>query len=170
MEVRAASARDAEAVERVRVRGWQVAYRHVLPPHELDAMPVDWSRWRRRLADPPHGWSTFVAEDGGRVVGFASVGPSRDETGIGELYAIYVEPEAWSTGAGRALILRAEEQLASEYEEATLWVLEDNPRAREFYGVAGWRPDGARKVEDRWGVAAPEVRYRKRFSSSTSRS
>ena len=157
-------------MERIRVRGWQVAYRHVLPAHELDAMPVDWSRWERRLADPPAGWSTFVAEDDARVVGFASVGPSRDERGVGELYAIYVDPDAWSTGAGRALILRAEEQLASEYEEATLWVLEDNPRARRFYEVAGWRADGARKVEDRWGVAAAEVRYRKRLSSSRSRS
>ena len=170
MEVRTASARDAESVERIRVRGWQVAYRHVLPPHELDAMPVDPSRWARRLARPPAGWSTFVAEEDGRVVGFASVGPSRDEGGIGELYAIYVDPDAWSTGAGRALIRCAEERLASEYAEATLWVLEDNPRARRFYEAAGWRPDGARKVEDRWGVAAAEVRYRKRLSSSTSRS
>jgi GNAT superfamily N-acetyltransferase len=170
VEVRTASARDAERVERIRVRGWQVAYRHVLPPHELDAMPVDTSRWERRLARPPAGWSTFVAEENGRVVGFASVGPSRDEGGIGELYAIYVDPEAWSTGIGRVLIGRAEERLADDYTEATLWVLEENARARRFYEAAGWRRDGARKVEVRWGVEAPEVRYRKRLSSSTSRS
>src|SRR4051794_35978623 len=133
-------------------------------------MPVDASRWERRLARPPAGWSTFVAEEGGRVAGFASVGPSRNERGIGELYAIYVDPEAWSTGVGRALILRAEERLADDYDEATLWVLEDNPRARSFYEAAGWRPDGTRKVEHRWGVEAPEVRYRKRLSSSMSRS
>jgi GNAT superfamily N-acetyltransferase len=170
VEVRTASARDAEAVERIRVRGWQVAYRHVLPPDELDAMPVDASRWERRLARPPARWSTFVAEEAGRVVGFASMGPSRDEGGVGELYAIYVDPEAWSSGIGRALVARAEGRLAADYSDATLWVLEDNPRARRFYQAAGWRPDGARKVEIRWGVEAPEVRYRKRLSSSTSRS
>jgi GNAT superfamily N-acetyltransferase len=170
VQVRTATVGDAEAIERIRVRGWQVAYRDVLPPHELDAMLVDWSRWERRLASPPPGWSTFVAEHGGRVIGFASVGPSRDETGVGELYAIYVDPDVWSTGAGRALILRAEEQLASEYPQATLWVLEDNPRARRFYEIAGWQLDEARKAEDRWGVTPTEVRYRKRFSSSTSRS
>jgi GNAT superfamily N-acetyltransferase len=169
VEIRTASARDADSVERIRVRGWQVAYRHVLPPHELDAMPVDPSRWERRLAHPPTGWSTFVAVADGHVVGFASVGPSRDEGGIGELYAIYVDPDAWSTGAGRALIVQAEERLALEYTEATLWVLEDNPRARRFYEVAGWRRDGARKVEDRWGVAAPEVRYRKLLSDAALR-
>ena len=73
------------------------------------------------------------------IVGFASVGPSRDERGIGELYAIYVEPDQWSTGAGRALIERAEERLRHAYGEATLWVLEDNPRARAFYERGGWQ-------------------------------
>ena len=161
MNVRLGIADDADAIETIRVRGWQVAYRHVLPANELDAMPVDATRWRNRLDRPPAGWSTFVVEDGGVVVGFAAVGPSRDEPGIGELYAIYVDPNAWSTGAGRALIERSEEQLARHYREATLWVLEDNPRARRFYEAGGWAADGARKAEARWGVHAPEVRYRK---------
>jgi GNAT superfamily N-acetyltransferase len=161
MEIRLATGDDALAVETIRVHGWRRAYRHVLPADELDAMPIDPRRWRPRLATPPHGWTTFVADDGGEVVGFASVGPSRDEHGLGELYAIYVEPERWSTGAGRALLERAEQQLRCEYASATLWVLEDNPRARHFYERAGWSPDGARKAEERWGVRAPELRYRK---------
>ena len=161
MQVRLATADDADAVETVRVRGWRVAYRHVFPPAELDALPVDGTRWRPRLETPPPGWSTFVAEDGEGVVGFASVGPSRDGDGAGELYAIYVDPDAWSTGAGRALLLRAEEQLRGEYAVATLWVLEDNPRARRFYEAGGWEADGAAKAEVRLGVRATEVRYRK---------
>ena len=161
MEVRVATADDALAVETIRVHGWRAAYRHVLPANDLDAMPIDPARWEPRLASPPRGWTTFVAEDEGVVVGFASVGPSRDRHGDGELYAIYVEPTRWSTGAGRALLLRAEEQLRSEYDTATLWVLEDNPRARRFYESGGWWPDGERKAEERFGVRAPEVRYRK---------
>jgi RimJ/RimL family protein N-acetyltransferase len=43
-------------------------------------------------------------------------------------------------------------------------VLEANPRARRFYERAGWRPDGARKHYERWGVTAPEIRYRKRLA------
>jgi GNAT superfamily N-acetyltransferase len=161
MHVRLGTAGDALAIETIRVRGWRVAYRHVLPANELDSMPVDAARWVTRLEKPPPGWSIFVVEDADGVVGFAAVGPSRDEPGVGELYAIYVDPDAWSTGAGRALILRAEDELARRYREATLWVLEDNPRARSFYERAGWGADGARKAEVRWGVHAPEVRYRK---------
>ena len=151
------------AIARVQERGWQVAYADVFPVDELAAGGfIQPRRWRERLVHPPPGWSTFVvAGEDREVIGFVSVGPSRDEQGIGELYAIYVEPEAWSTGAGRALIERAEDQLRAEYTEATLWVLEENPRARHFYERAGWSPDGARKAEERWGVRAPEVRYRK---------
>jgi GNAT superfamily N-acetyltransferase len=165
MRVRAATAGDADGIVRVQERGWQVAYRHVFPAEELDRGGfIQASRWRERLERPPAGWSTFVAEHDGAVVGFASVGPSRDLRGVGELYAIYVDPDEWSTGAGRALIERAEEQLRADYEEVALWVLEDNPRARRFYERAGWAPDGGRKAEARWGVQAPEVRYRKRFT------
>jgi len=168
VQVRQASAADADAIARVQERGWQQAYRHVFPPERLDAggfIHVD--RWRTRLQTPPPGWSTFVAVDGS-IVGFASVGPSRDEEGVGEVYAIYVDPESWGSGWGRALLERAQTQLARDYDEATLWVLEDNPRARRFYERAGWAPDGARKEDVWFDVTATEVRYRRRLRRSRS--
>jgi GNAT superfamily N-acetyltransferase len=162
VRIRKAVSGDAEGIAGVQERTWQTAYRHVFPARELERGGfIQPGRWRDRIADPPAGWATFVAEHDGVVTGFVSVGPSRDERGVGELYAIYVEPASWSTGTGRALIERAEAELCSAYVEATLWVLEDNPRAREFYERAGWAPDGKRKAEVRWGVRAPEVRYRK---------
>ncbi len=173
MNVRIANGADAEAVERIRIRGWQAAYRHVFPAEELDRLVVDPARWRRQIERPPTGWTVFVAEDDrdeGRIVGFVAVGPSRDGTPGGEVYAIYVDPDSWSTGVGRALIERAEARLADDYDEATLWVLDDNARARRFYEQAGWKPDGRSKLEERLGVSALEVRYYKRLSKSTSRS
>lgn len=163
MHIRPASPADAIAIETIRVRGWRSAYRHVFPAADLDALPIDPERWRSRLHVPPPGWTTVVCEDEGRVVGFASTGPSRDEDELGELYAIYVDPAAWSTGVGRALLASTEATLAAGYDAALLWVLEDNPRARGFYERAGWAPDGVRKAEERFGVRAPEVRYRKDF-------
>ena len=168
MQIRTATVEDARRVEEIRIRTWRAAYRGVLPPDDLDAMPIDETRWRHRIAEPPPGWQTYVADDGGRVIGFTSVGPSRDQQGIGELYAIYVEPHAWSTGAGRALIARAEQALAESYREATLWVLEENTRARRFYERAGWELDGVRKLETFLGTEVAEVRYRKRLTSSRS--
>ena len=151
-------------------RGWQVG----LPPHlpgggaRRAAVSSSLERWRARLADPPPGWATFVAERDGAVVGFAAVGPSRDERGIGELYAIYVDPDAWSTGAGRALIDQCERAAQRRLRRGDALGARGQPARRAFYERAGWLPDGARKAEERWGVRAPEVRYRKELKSSRS--
>jgi ribosomal protein S18 acetylase RimI-like enzyme len=168
MEVRVATPEDADAIARVQQETWRAAYAHVFPADELATDFIDAERWRRNIAIPPAGWTTFVA--GEPVVGFACVGPSRDEHGLGELYALYVHPTAWSRGTGRVLIERAESHLARSYDEATLWVLEDNQRARRFYESAAWRHDGGRKDYERWNVRTPEIRYRKRLSSERSRS
>ena len=133
MLVRPARREDAAAIADVHVRTWQAAYEHV-----------------------------FGAEEAGRVVGFASVGDSRDEPGKGELFAIYVLPEAWGSGAGSALMTSALEALCS-YSSATLWVLEDNPRARRFYEREGWILDGGRRDEELLGMTVAEVRYRISF-------
>ncbi|HEV2592481.1 MAG TPA: GNAT family N-acetyltransferase [Gaiellaceae bacterium] len=163
MDVRNASLADARRIEEIRVRTWRAAYREVFAPDRLDAMVIDETRWAHRINEPPPGWTIIVADVGERVVGFASTGPSRDQQGVGELYAIYVEPNAWSTGAGRALIVRSEAELAATWSEATLWVLEENVRARRFYERAGWEHDGVRKLETFLETEVAEVRYRKRF-------
>lgn len=162
MRVRVATGADAEAIERIRIRGWQTAYRHVFPPEELDRLEVDWSRWAARLDDPGSTSTTFVAERDGRVLGFATVGPSRDEPGAGELYAIYVDPDTWSSGIGRALIEHAEGRLAEEHDVLMLWVLADNPRARRFYERAGWHPETT-EVKEYLGTQVLSARYRKQL-------
>ena len=164
MEVRKATPEDAAGIARVQERGWQAAYRHVFPAEELDRGGfIHADRWTERLIRPPAGWTTFVAEHDGEVVGFTSVGPSRDETGVGELYAIYVHPSRWGDGAGRALIASAERSLReSGFPSALLWVLEGNERAERFYDAAGWERDGE-KVDDFQGATVTESRYRKQL-------
>ncbi|MGZ4353424.1 MAG: N-acetyltransferase family protein [Gaiellaceae bacterium] len=159
MAVRRATAEDADAIAAVHVRTWQGAYRDVFPPAELDAIVVEPRAlaWRSHLAGGRV--SAFVDEE---LTGFASVGPSRDEDGVGELYAIYVLPERWGSGVARELMAAAEAELRGRgYAEATLWVLDDNPRARGFYEACGWTVDGAAKTDVHLGVDVAEVRYRK---------
>jgi GNAT superfamily N-acetyltransferase len=170
MRIREATPEDAEAIERIRVRGWQTAYRAIFPPELLDAMPVDWSRWEGRLESPPEGWSILVAETGGNVVGFAATGPDRDDALRGELFALYVDPGRWSSGAGRALLAAGEEELARLHAEATLWVLEANARARRFYERGGWELDDATRRFELATASALTVRYRKLLTTSASRS
>ena len=63
MQIRIAAPADAEAVERVRIRGWQTACRDVFPPAELDALEIDPSRFVR----PADGVTSTSAVAQGRA-------------------------------------------------------------------------------------------------------
>ena len=161
MLVRPARREDAAAIADVHVLTWQTAYEHVFGAERLaDIGSGRRAQWEERLANPER--RVFVSEDDGRVTGFVSIGESRDEPGKGELFAIYVLPEAWGSGAGPALMASALEELRG-FPSAMLWVLEDNPRARRFYEREGWLVDGGRRDEAFLGVTVPEVRYRTTF-------
>ena len=72
---------------------------------------------------------TTVAVEEGRIWGFATVGPARDSDagGVGELYAICVDPSRWGRGLGQALIGEARWLLAEGgHTAALLWVLAGN--------------------------------------------
>jgi GNAT superfamily N-acetyltransferase len=167
MAPRPATPEDAAAIGRVHVESWQAAYAHVFPPERLaELSPGARARWwSSQLTDPPKRTRILIDDDSERAVGFASAGPSRDAdtdpARVGELYSIYVLPERWGSGVGRGLIGAAVGALDElGFEEAILWVLEDNPRARRFYEAAGWRLDGATKKDMFLGVGVTELRYR----------
>jgi GNAT superfamily N-acetyltransferase len=154
--VRAGRPGDAEAVAQVHVRAWQSAYARVFPRERLADLNVE--RRVRRWRD----WPPLVAEADGTIVGFVSVGASREPDADGELFAIYVDPDHWGTGVGRDLITAAEERLRElGYSEAMLWVLAENARARRFYERAGWHHDGTTRPIEIFGIEVTEVRYRK---------
>ncbi len=95
--------------------------------------------------------------------GFATFGASQErEDGTGELFALYVDPDTWGTGIGRALIAHTRLELrALGFVDAVLWVLVGNERAQRFYRSDGWRPDDATKTVQLWGVTITETRYRR---------
>jgi GNAT superfamily N-acetyltransferase len=163
--VRAAIPDDAEAIGKIRIRGWQFAYRGLLPDEVLSGLSDDerLAHRRDRLRSPPAGTQAWVAELDGHVAGFALSGPSRygdSGPGTGELFAIYLEPDAVGLGLGRSLMEQAERGMwADGYHRAVLWVLRGNARARRFYERAGWRPDGASQEEELDGALLREVRY-----------
>jgi ribosomal protein S18 acetylase RimI-like enzyme len=81
----------------------------------------------------------------GELVGFAVVGPSRDDQAPAaeELYALYTRASWWGSGLGQALW----DAVAPE-ASCSLWVLEANARAQGFYRRNGFVADGAREHYD----------------------
>jgi GNAT superfamily N-acetyltransferase len=100
----------------------------------------------------------LVAEEAGEIVGLANVG-------VDELYALYVHPDHWGSGAGQALLDRVHELLAETCEEAVLTVMTVNARARRFYERNGWELTET-LVEPHFGGEPTEVcRYRRTFAT-----
>src|SRR5919109_964260 len=145
--IRPATVDDAYGIARVHVTTWQDAYRGIVPNEYLDALDID---------------ARVEAYDrSGDILGFVTVGPSIDEKGNGELYAIYVASKHWGTPVGAALMTHGDQWLGERYPAATLWVLDENARARRFYEKHGWFADGTTKDDDRGSFVLHEVRYRR---------
>ena len=176
--IRPASPADGPAIARIRSATWRAAYVGLIPAQTLaertDPAAVEREgEWRSAhsmdgvlVAQGPDG------EDG--LIGFAVFGPERDEGyqvgqpqpeppehGRGEVYAIYVLPGHWSSGAGRALMHGVLTLAAGQdYNDVSLWVLEANARARRFYEKAGFRVTGEHGVLG--GLhGLTQVRYRR---------
>src|SRR5437867_3034225 len=168
--VRLARPEDADAIARAHVRAWQSAYRGLMPEAVLDALNVAEraERWRERLREEKAGHPTVlvVEDEDGAVAGFAAIGPRRGEPPgpSGELYAINLDPDCWGRGLGRALLVAAEEALREAgHDQAMLWVVAGNERARRFYELSGWVADGIDRRDRERGFELHEVRYAKRL-------
>ena len=166
--IRRALPSDARAIAHVHISSWQEAYRDLMPAPYLNALQASLAHresfWRRSIES---GESTlWVAQVDKDVVGWISVGPSRDEDAAGqnagEVMAIYVQASHWHTGVGLALWNAGVQYLTEQgHAHLTLWVLSQNARAIRFYRRAGCVEDtGSERTLQRGGVTLEEVRYR----------
>ena len=189
VEIRTAVPTDADAIAAAHIEGWRVGYRHLLPDEYLDAPSFAQQRrdrWRLwTWADGLPGSEMYVPVLDGAVVGFGHCGAERvqplcDQSGKGdavetshergEVYGFYLHPSAWGSGAALPLIQRCHSHLRDAgFDEAVLWVLRDNPRARAFYEKAGWRATGREMMFegpqsiDAPTISLPEIEYRIQF-------
>jgi GNAT superfamily N-acetyltransferase len=150
VELRPATVEDAEAAAWSHLLCWREAYGSLVPTDlllertsDLDRRIERWTtaaeaghrRWIALNPDP-----SVAVQD--RVVGFAAAGPGRDEDAPRplELQMVYARQAWWGTGLGARLL-----DVAIGKDPASLWVFEDNQRARAFYRRNGFADDGARK-------------------------
>ena len=166
--IRPAQPGDGEGIARVRVAGWQCAYRGKLPDALLDSLSIaeNTERWERIVEKSDLEKPLFVAISEGVIVGFCGVRPAKeaDVAGYGELGTIYVDPQFQGQGIGTALMNTGLDVLRKKgFKNAILWVLPTNTNTIAFYEKHGWRADGATREEvslDDGVTPLPEARYR----------
>lgn len=161
---------DAPRIAQIHVRCWQHAYRGIVPQELLDSLDVARreAQWTRVLGDvdaAPERGATLVSVDvDGAITGFVQTGVPQAEgphdPGLGELYAIYLDPAAIGTGVGRELLQAATERMRqSGFTHARLDVLPGNERARRVYERAGWRTNGEPWDVQHGDYVLPHQRY-----------
>lgn len=154
---------DAALMGRLHSESWRGAYRGIIPDDYLAAFTPEKraEKFRGFLGNPMS--EHYYAEVGGDPAGTLCIGKAHDDdlqTGVGEIHALYLLPEFWSRGYGRALMDFAVRRLKTlGYESVSLWVLEDNARARRFYAAYGFVPDGQTEPIT-LGKELMEMRYR----------
>jgi GNAT superfamily N-acetyltransferase len=130
--------KDGEQCFRIARAASVAGFQNVFPSNLQfpdDAIRADWVS----ALTAPDG-ETYFAFDEDEAVGVVSV-----ERGV--LQTLYVMPDSWSRGVGSALHDLALERLReANVQEARLWTLAENHRARAFYEKRGWSLTGRTRI------------------------
>ncbi len=161
-EIRYMQASDAGRVAEIQVNAWKTAYAGIIPQPVLDRynLEVRTVAWTKIISKSDVRDNVVVIDE--KIMGWAGYGKCRDEDKNAkltqELFGIYVDPIKFRCGYGEQLWQRArQEMLRHQPEEVTLWVLEENQRARAFYEENGFEADGLSKSPE-WLQGALEIR------------
>ncbi len=152
---------DVGAVADIHVRGWQSAYRGIMPQDFLDALdPIKRAEgWKNGIEKQPH-LIRLVSEVQGKVTGFAVGNENRTPELVpqaqAEVWAIYVDPLCWGHGAGSALL---QEFRARSKQPLCIWVATENKVGHSFYKKNGGELQSATKNEEVGGVQIPHQVY-----------
>ena len=138
LTIRAARPSDAAALARVYVDSWRETYSGILADSYLHNLSYahEETLWRHRIVTDH---CTFLGVCRGQIVGLASGGRCRWSNALrGELHLLYVLRGYQRMGIGRALFDAVHFSLATQgYGQLSVWVLEANNNAREFYERVG---------------------------------
>lgn len=173
--IRPATIDDVPSIAALHVAGWQGAYGGIVDQAYLDSLSIeqrkaDWQKW---LAS---GETTvFIAEKDGRPGGFIAYGRTKTPppgssnirpTHSAEIYGLYLHPDFWRQGMGRALLQAAAVDLRDKkHKSLCLWVLDGNARGKSFYESMGGQrigkhmitigPDDLKEICYGWRDTAP---------------
>lgn len=155
---------DRTEISRIYEESWKYAYAGIIPQNYLDSIPE--GQWISGLDHPER--KTLICVEDSKFVGTSSFGKSRfgQFDDWGEIISIYLLPAYMGKGHGKLLLRAAVSELKNlGYEDAFLWVLEENARARHFYERFGFRQTEDYLDNDIGGKTLREIRYTYKYKN-----
>ena len=154
--VRPAHQADVSGIQDVADRTWHETYDDILGSEVVDEVIDEWYVDEAIEEGVSHEAQDFVvAVDDDTVVGYAHAGPHPPRR-VHQLYRIYVHPDYWGQGIGKALLADIEQAL---YDRE---VFASNERAVGFYEATGFEQVESDETEFK-GVGVTELIFRKRL-------
>ena len=166
--IRKASMDDVNDIARIHVNSWQEAYKGLMPQRFIESYTFDkrhklWTNIiERELA------AVFVAVSHDECLGFLCVGQlkSMEDTQTYELSSIYINSSYIGVGIGQSLYKECEKYLLVRgAEQVTVWALDSNKRALNFYAKLGFRLTGHTSKEQAEEVVLNDVELSKTLSA-----
>ena len=147
-QIRLATHHDAPRCADIHGRSWMFAYGDIVGKDLIESYntrwPIVWTKMLENNTD-----THYVILDGDMIIGFMSINPSRDADAPDETFeltGLYLDPDHIGKGYGKqAMDFVKHEAAARGYTALSLWVLDQNNRAKRFYEKAGFTPDGQKK-------------------------
>ena len=159
-DIRLATLDDANCCADIHAKSWNFAYSDIVTKEVIDEHNARWLMiWNRMLSNNSESHYVITLDD--VIIGFLTIAVSRDidlKESFFEIIGLYLAPEYIGAGYGKQTMDWIKNEIKSRgYDKISLWVLEENCRARRFYEKAGFKPDIKTKKS---GLADTlEVRY-----------
>lgn len=163
-DIRLATLDDAKYCADIHAESWNFAYSDIVPIEIINQHNAGWLLiWNKMLTNNIDSHYVILLDD--VIIGFLVISVSRDDDlkeSFYEIVSLYLSPNYIGLGFGkRTMHWIINEIKCRGYINISLWVLEENNRARRFYEKAGFRADGKTKQS---GLAdTVEVRYIYKF-------
>jgi ribosomal protein S18 acetylase RimI-like enzyme len=162
-----ATVKDADAIAKIHVDSWRIAYVDIFDPQWLAEMSIAnrAERWVHNLNSDES--ETHLVRIDEKIVGFVSLGKCRDVGSVstcGEIWAMYIAPENWRVGIGKQLMAYAIDCLQIQgFDSVLLRVLCDNARGIDFYESCGFsRKIGSEELIETGGRKVKEIAYERK--------
>ena len=138
---------------------WQSAYKGIVPDEYLNSMSNEVEKRVEKYTETltnPGDREYYCVMLSDKMIGFIII-----ELCTGEIWAIYLSKEYWGSGYGKEMLDFSVSELEKKgHNEISLWVFEDNKRARRFNEKNSFVYNGTKR-EVNWygGVPLIQLKY-----------
>jgi ribosomal protein S18 acetylase RimI-like enzyme len=165
--IRAASTKDVEAIAKIHVDSWEAAFEGLMPEQYIADFSLEKriNEWRSIIDNKKE--VVLVVERSNQVIGFLSYTNNENRLPKSILLSkLYISPSVYQKGLGTLLLTQLFSTLTGyAIEQVSLYVLDSNISAINFYKKHGFEETGDAVKEDFEGQTITDIEMIKKMAA-----